>query len=1050
MLGNFNEGEEEEQRTPVLSWSDAARIFCMTSMPGGRVITGGNTDGSITLWDSRTGSKEYSLAGHSESVLALVVQVELGVLFSAGADSTVRLWNLETLQNTMVFEGHRGFVVGLHAIHIDSGTGLFSGSDDRTVKQWNTNSGACVHTYKGHKGPVNAIVGDANHMYSGSSDGLLKVWNLETRRCIRTVEAHRDSIWSLSLLPDGRVISGSTDAVIKIWENLVESSAVLSELNGHRGKVRKLLVHSHILFSAGADTNINVWNLNSCSLVTTLQYHVKQISGLTLRNNQLCSAGFDKQIVRWDVSDLLPHKQAIEPYQPLSVVRNKEMEAARQQVAEVNYLRNKKRMREKTAEEIVAMHKELPVNFVVDALEFKVSSSRLSTEVLLYIPFLICFVFVFMMNRPIEDNYYMVNGIQALITTEQIPSFKHQREFASVTSSDWWYRWMNLMIVELWLDRRPGEYPSLKGQNYLIGALRVRVQRVTDKSCDFNPDLFRDIGWGEQVLNTSDYVPCFGKLDYGKTDDKTDFICPSSAPNCAVSQDDIELLGLNRTEGKFRYDGSYGTRIVAQLRTYEPGGFAVDFYFNETIEKQFAKLEAIRRLGFIDDTSTRLVDVSFYIYNPALDIFLGDQHVFETPLGGAWITVTREVGFEVFTAKDTGALVFEFFFLVFVLVFWALFINEGIDERRKGRLLGFFINAWNVMEFVNLTIFIVMYSYRWSWMTLSRSIDLTKILDRTDYSDELQASLVNYQTQVWFNAVNTVLTFLKLLKYVRLNDRLNILTRTLAACQQSLIGVLVLFVYVVFGFALTANSIYGNALFQFRSLSAAYISLLRTLLGDFDYAGMSTEYRAVTVVFFWAFVILCLFILLNFLVAVISDGFADVSQTKSAVPLDQSIAKIYSDARYECLPETLKLKLTLLRHRRTQTGIIRQTLEHLIEKRSKMVDAAAAQRQDFDELEFTMMHMEDFIALLPEDTRSYINEEFVREVWKDMAWEYHHQLLAQKGQEEQEREQIVHEEVQQALRPLMTAIPIIESMRKRLELQEAKLRPFAATIGINF
>ena len=196
--------DEEDKRSPILTWPEKERVFCLVSTPGGRVITGGDPSGDISFWDSRTGTKEYDLSGHTEAVLSLCVVPKLNALFSAGADSTVRLWNLETLQNTMVFEGHRGFVVGLFAMMSETGTGLFSGSDDRTVKQWNSNSGACVHTYKGHKGPVNAITGNENFIFSGSSDGIMKVWDCVHRRCVRTIDAHTDSIWSIIILWDSR------------------------------------------------------------------------------------------------------------------------------------------------------------------------------------------------------------------------------------------------------------------------------------------------------------------------------------------------------------------------------------------------------------------------------------------------------------------------------------------------------------------------------------------------------------------------------------------------------------------------------------------------------------------------------------------------------------------------------------------------------------------------------------------------------------------------------------------------------------------------------
>ncbi len=1033
--------DDDDRRAPILSWADKERFFCMASTPGGRVITAGDTNGDITFWDSRTGSREYDLTGHTESVLALAVVTEMNALFSAGADSTVRLWNLETLQNIMVFEGHRGFVVGLHAMVSDSGTGLFSGSDDRTVKQWNSNSGACVHTYKGHKGPVNAIVATEAYCFSGSSDGVIKVWDLSSRKCVRTVNAHSDSVWSLCILYDGRVVSGSTDSTVRVWENLVDSSTIAAEFAGHAGKVRKLISFGPTLFSGGADSTIRVWDTKNNILVTTLKYHTKQISGLTLENNQLCSCSFDKNICRWDVQDLLPIKQTIHKFRPLSVSKQQD-DAASQRQNELNFLRNKRKVQQKEAEEIAAFYKELPVNFVVDALEFKVTSSRLTIEVLFYIPFLICFVFVFMLARPIQENFYMVSGIESVITNQQLPSFKNPRTFSDITSSAWFYRFLNLTLEELWRDRAQDAFPSVRGQNILLGALRVRQKRASNRSCTLNQARFQ---LNSSLIPPLNEIPCYGTLS-ASTEQVEPYLCPPTSTCTGV--DPAALRALNLSSDGFVYRGDVGTSFQGQITSYQSGGYAVDFNFSEPIAIQAEKLAAMKSLGFLDDVATRLVDVSFYLYNPSIDLFVGFQAISEVPIGGCWLQVTREVGFEVYTSSYYGRSAFQIFFFFFVLVFVLIFIKSGYEEFRKGRLLGFFLNLWNIMELANLTIFIVMYGYLWTWVNLGQQADLSTILLQSKFSDDLQKILILYETMIWYNAVNTILTFLKLLKYVRLNDRLNILTRTLAVAQQSLIGVLVLFVYIVFGFCITGNHLYGIGIYRFRSLAASYISLLRQLIGDIVYDEMSQENRIGTIVFSWSFQILCLFILLNFLVAVISDGFREVSEASSNIPLDMSINKVFNDARYEFLPATLKQKLVLLRHLQTQTGVVAGILEELLRRRKGMVDTAAAERNDYDELDDVMMHLDDIASLVPEESQTLVNQSFIDEVWKDMTWEYHHKKMAAKGQSELEREAVIHEEVEQALRQLTAAFPAMDTMRKRLEVQEARLKPIARTLGI--
>jgi len=61
------------------------------------VVTGGS-DGTMLIYDRQTGRQTGELRGHFGEVLALAEAPEARLLVSGGADRTIRLWNLDTLQ----------------------------------------------------------------------------------------------------------------------------------------------------------------------------------------------------------------------------------------------------------------------------------------------------------------------------------------------------------------------------------------------------------------------------------------------------------------------------------------------------------------------------------------------------------------------------------------------------------------------------------------------------------------------------------------------------------------------------------------------------------------------------------------------------------------------------------------------------------------------------------------------------------------------------------------------------------------------------------------
>jgi WD40 repeat protein len=53
---------------------------------------------------------------------------------------------------------------------------------------------------------------------SGSADNTIKIWNPSTGTCLRTLSGHANWVFSLALFPDGTLASGSRDQTIKIWK----------------------------------------------------------------------------------------------------------------------------------------------------------------------------------------------------------------------------------------------------------------------------------------------------------------------------------------------------------------------------------------------------------------------------------------------------------------------------------------------------------------------------------------------------------------------------------------------------------------------------------------------------------------------------------------------------------------------------------------------------------------------------------------------------------------------------------------------------------------
>ncbi|OUL36640.1 hypothetical protein BV372_06670 [Nostoc sp. T09] len=155
---------------------------------------------------------------HSKSVMTVAISSDGQTLASGRADSTIKIWNLQTgeLKNTLT--GHQDVIFAV-AISPD-GKALASGSYDRTIKIWDLQTGALKNTLTEHRYAVSslAISPDGQTLVSGSWDNTIKIWNLQTGALKTTLTGHSDLVYTVAISPDGQtLVSGTKDKTIKIW-----------------------------------------------------------------------------------------------------------------------------------------------------------------------------------------------------------------------------------------------------------------------------------------------------------------------------------------------------------------------------------------------------------------------------------------------------------------------------------------------------------------------------------------------------------------------------------------------------------------------------------------------------------------------------------------------------------------------------------------------------------------------------------------------------------------------------------------------------------------
>ena len=72
------------------------RVFCVSFSPDGKILAGGDEDGTVTVWNAGDLSLKTRLTGHTACVNALTFSDDGSRIFSVSCDGTLRSWNTRT------------------------------------------------------------------------------------------------------------------------------------------------------------------------------------------------------------------------------------------------------------------------------------------------------------------------------------------------------------------------------------------------------------------------------------------------------------------------------------------------------------------------------------------------------------------------------------------------------------------------------------------------------------------------------------------------------------------------------------------------------------------------------------------------------------------------------------------------------------------------------------------------------------------------------------------------------------------------------------------
>jgi WD40 repeat protein len=273
--------------------------------PDGRRAVSASADGSLRIWDARSGESLRTISGVDSGAYCVALSADGRHIAAGCKDGALRVFGSDSGDLVRTLKGHRGYV---RAVAFAPAGRLLSAAGDGRIFVWGADDAKPEHVLTGHRGGILAlaVASDGHRCLSGGRDGTVRLWDLARGALVGTLTGHAGWVQGVAFLPDGeRAVSVARDEFLIAWD-----------LQGMREQSRTVLPASGTAVTVAPDgarvyagrTNgaVAVCALGSEMSVTVRKGHAQEVNGLALSldGQTLITASGDSTLLVWNTGSL--------------------------------------------------------------------------------------------------------------------------------------------------------------------------------------------------------------------------------------------------------------------------------------------------------------------------------------------------------------------------------------------------------------------------------------------------------------------------------------------------------------------------------------------------------------------------------------------------------------------------------------------------------------------------------------------------------------------------------------------------------------------------
>lgn len=281
-------------------------INCIAISPDGRYIASGSRDMSVLVWDAETGRVVAGPFEEHNSPVGSVAFSQDSRSITSASESHIHIWNIETgeMISLPVISDGDWFICESMALSPDDRL-IACASASMNIRLWDTEKD--VISSWSVKGYIQSLAFSPDGKFiSGSTGALVRLWDTESRgSSVMVLKGHKGDVNSVAFSPDGKyVASGSNDHTIILW-SIEIGDILVGPIQGHKGPITSVAFSRDggCIVSGSADMTVRVWDIKTGRMVAgPFEGHTDFISSVAASpdGKRILSGSEDFTICVWD------------------------------------------------------------------------------------------------------------------------------------------------------------------------------------------------------------------------------------------------------------------------------------------------------------------------------------------------------------------------------------------------------------------------------------------------------------------------------------------------------------------------------------------------------------------------------------------------------------------------------------------------------------------------------------------------------------------------------------------------------------------------------